>query len=626
TQRWLAYIVLGALILVFAAWGAYGIVDIGFGPPNYAAKADGERISIEDASRAWQRQQVRLQQMYGGDIPAARRGELQNEVLEGLISNALLTRRAHDSGYRVSDELLADAVKQIPAFQINGKYSLEAAKGRLAQEGLTAAGFEAELRVDLARAQIQNGIRLSDFLTPTELARAMTLEDEQREVRYALFPAEKFADAAKIDDQAVQDYYTKHRADFMTSESVRLAYAELRLDQLAAQGSVSDQDLQALYAKSKDKFVVPERRRARHILIAVNDPKDDAAAHKQADEVMAEAKSGKDFAELAKKYSKDSGSAVQGGDLGWLERSYFVGSFADALFAMKEGELRGPVKTQFGYHIIRLDGIQPGKTKTFEEARGELEAQLRKDRASDTFGDRQEQIQTRLEQPGSTLESIAKEFSLATGEVAAFARATGGAPLGSSPELQEVVFGDAVLNQHKVGGPVAMGEDRLVLVRVLEHHKSEPKPLADVRAAIRATLQKEQGTRLAADAAQAAAKRLDAGETFDAVAKSLGVSAEPAKFVGRGDPSIPAQIRELVFNLPKPAGKPLVRAIALESNGGAAVVAVTAVRSDAASGNPQLRAQRAQDLAGRGGSAAVEAYIDELRRQAKVDKNPKAFE
>jgi peptidyl-prolyl cis-trans isomerase D len=625
-QRWLAYIVLGALILVFAAWGAYGIVDIGFGPPNYAAKADGERISIEQASRAWQRQQVQLQQMFGGDIPAARRAELQNQVLEGLISNALLTQRARDLGYRVSERLLRETVRQIPAFQINGTYSVEAAKGRLAQEGLTPATFEADLRLDLARAQIQNGIRLSDFMTPTELARAMALENEQREVRFAVFPPEKFVDAAKIDEQAVQDYYTKHGLEFVTPESARVSYAELRLDQLSAQGSVSDADLQALYAKSKDRYVVPEKRRARHILISASDPKDDAAAHKKADEVMAEANSGKDFAELAKKYSQDAGSAVHGGDLGWAERSYFVGPFADALFAMKEGELRGPVKTQFGYHIIRLEGIQPGKTKTFEEARAELEAQLRKDRASDAFGDRQEQIQTRLEQPGSTLESIAKEFSLSSGEVPQFARGTGGAPLGSTPELQDAVFGDAVLNQHKIGGPIALGEDRLVLVQVLEHHKAEPKPLAQVRAAILAALQKEQGTRRASDAAQSAAKRLEAGEDFDTVVKSFGVSAEPAKFVGRGDPSIPAQIRDLVFNLPKPAGKALVRATALESQGGAAVVALSAVRSDAASGNPQLRSQRAQDLAGRDGSDEVEAYIDQLRRQAKVDKNPKAFE
>src|SRR6185437_11292619 len=149
------------------------------------------------------------------------------------------------------------------------------------------------------------------------------------------------------------------------------------------------------------------------------------------------AKSGQDFAALAKKYSQDPGSAKNGGSLGWIDRSGFVAPFADALFGMKSvGDIVGPVKTQYGYHIIRLDGIQPGRTKTLAEARPQLQAQLQQNEAKNRFGDIEDSLQNRLQDPGVTLASLAKEFNLATGEVPQFLHGVGGAPLGEAKPLQ----------------------------------------------------------------------------------------------------------------------------------------------------------------------------------------------
>src|SRR6202012_2551693 len=193
--------------------------------------------------------------------------------------------------------------------------------------------------------------------------------------------------------------------------------------------------------------------------------KDDAADKKLADEVYAQAKAGKDFAQLAKQYSKDPGSADKGGDLGWADRTMFVGPFSDALFGMAGGDTHAPAKTQYGYHIIRRQEIQAGKTKTFEEARPELEADLRKNLATDRFGEVQEQLQTQMEQPGATFEGLAKEFKLQTGDVAQFQRGAGGAPLGAAQPIQDLVFGDTPLASGHIGGPVLLGDDRLVMVK-----------------------------------------------------------------------------------------------------------------------------------------------------------------
>ncbi|HYX74698.1 MAG TPA: SurA N-terminal domain-containing protein [Steroidobacteraceae bacterium] len=621
-QKWLAYLLLGALALVFAAWGAYGIVNLNFGGANYAAEANGSKISLEDARNVWLRQQSMWQQrLGGGELPQPLRTRLQDQVLESLIRRALITERSHDLGYRVSNQALLEAVQAEPAFQVDGKYDPQAAKAALAQAGVSLDTYTQQLRTDLQQLQLEGGIRASDFVTSSELTRLTDLEDQQREVRYLVLPADRFRASAAIDDAAVQAYYKEHLAQYMRPESADVQYGELRLEALAAQQQVSDADLHAAYEKEKSRLEVPEKRHARHILIT---GKDDAAALALAQQVLSQAKSGKDFGELAKQYSQDPGSAQNGGDLGWAERSTFVKPFADALYGMSVGEIAGPVKTQYGYHIIRLEEIQHGKSKSFEEARPELEAQLRRARATDRFGEIQEQLQAKLAEPNADLNALAQQYNLQQGEVKEFVKGAGGVPFGAAPQLQELLFGDPPLAADKLGGPALLGDDRLVIFKVLEHRAPAPKPLAEVRDSIVAAISKEQGTRAALGAAQGARAELLKGASFDRVALELKVSADPAHFIGRNDPSVPAQVREAAFALAKPAGKPEYEALAL-NDGGAALLAVSAVRT-APTHEAEAQSGRVQQESERLGTAAALAYVEEVRRTASVRKNPKAFD
>ena len=203
-------------------------------------------------------------------------------------------------------------------------------------------------------------------------------------------------------------------------------------------------------------------------------------------------------------------------------------------------------------------------------------------------------------------------------------KGAGGAPLGVAPQLQEVVFADPPLATGRIGGPVLLGDDRLVMVKVLDHHAPEPKPLAQVHDAIVAAITKADESQAALQAAQAARAKLVAGASFDSVLQELRLTADPAHFVGRRDPSIPPQIREAVFALPRPAGKPEFRAMAL-TDGGAALVAVTSLRT-ATAADPKAHLEAGAEEAQRQGANEVVAYEDELRRAADVRKNPKAFE
>jgi peptidyl-prolyl cis-trans isomerase D len=625
-HKWLTYTVFGALALIFAAWGAYGISNLSFGTSSYVAKVNGHTIAYEDVKAAWQREQNQWQQRFGGEIPAGERSLLEDQLLESVVRDTLLTDRAIDLGYRVSESDLASAVRAEPAFQLDGHYNADVAKSRLAQAGLTEDKYSADLRSDLERRQLEEGLQLSEFITPTEVKRLHELNDQERQIRYALLPLDRFSSAVQITDAGIQAYYDAHKSQFMTPESVHLQYAQLSLAQVTAQIAVSDGDLQDYYAKNKNRYISTEQRHAHHILVAVNAKVDTAAALKKAQDIEAKLKAGGNFEALAKQDSDDAGSSNQGGDLGFAERGSLEGPFGDALFAMKQGEVSAPVRSKEGYHIIRLDEIVPAKGKTFEEARADVLDQLRHDRAADKFGDIQEQIQQKVDQAGESLDTLAKEFGLTLGDIPAYLKGTGGGDLGSSKELQSLVFSDTVLNQHRIGGPILVGDDRLVLVQDLAHALPAAKALAVVHDQIVAILRKQQGTQAALTAAQAAVKSLQSGKDFDAVAKDLGVSAEAARFIGREDPSVPALVREAAFSAPKPGEQKAVFQALAQPDGGAVVLGVLAVRVDTQPADKQQMATEVRDLGQQYGDDETRAYVEQARKDAKVQKNIGLFD
>ncbi len=624
-QRWLAFLILGLLILVFALWGTYGVVDLTFGTPKYGLKVNGEEVPAAELQRAWQDRQSQYQQQLKGDIPPAMRTQLQDQLLDQFTRETLMRQRATERGFRVGDDAVINAYKSESAFQVDGKFNEMAAKGMLAQIGLTPLSYEKRLRESLRISQLEQSLRIGDFMTPTELQRAFALENEQREVRYALLPLAPYLAAVKVSDAQAKAWYDAHPDDYLSKESVRLQYAELRLDTVAAGIAVNPADLEAWYKQNQSRYVEPEKRRARHILFTTGGSKDaaaDAAALVKAQSVLKEARAGGDFSALAKKYSQDPGSARQGGDLGWALRGAYVQAFADKLFSMKAGETSEPVKTQFGYHIIRLDEVQPERAKTLADARAQIEGDYRREKAADVFGDRQERLQQKVETTGGAdLNALAQEFGLTLGEVPEYTRG-GGGPLGVNADLSGIVFSDTVLKDHRIGGPVALADDRLVIVKMLEHRMPKARPLAEVRADINAAVAREEGTRAARAAAESARKRLIAGASLDVVAKDLKATATAAAFVGRGDPQLPAQIRDAAFAATGMApGKPVYQAIAMEE-GGAALLQVLSVKPGTPGANAANDQQLMLGFNQRHSEADLRAYLAEMQRRATVRRNP----
>ena len=624
THKWFWYTILGVLALVFAAWGAYGIVNLNFGSSDYAATVNGKTITLQQAQNAWLRDQGQIDQAYGGNVPSALRKRLQGEVLEELINEALIAQRTDQLGYRVSEADLLQAIRAVPAFQVGGHYSPQAAEDALTEAGISLSQFEHDLQSELRRNQLVEGIRASDFLTPVEIQRANALYDEQRDVQYLEFPSSRYASQAPVTPAEIQTYYQAHQAQFLIPESVDLRYAQLTLAQVRSSEQIPDTDLQALYQKDINRFVVPERREASHILIPFG--KDPKAALAQAEKILKLARSGQNFPALAKKYSQDPGSARNGGNLGWIGRQGFVKPFTDALFAIpKVGDVVGPVKSPYGYHIIRLDAIQPGHTQSFAEVKAQLTTQLQRSRATERFGRIEDKLQNAIEQPGATLGAIAKQYDLTSGEIPLFLRGSGAAPIGAAPAVQNLVFGSAAIAVGSIGGPVILDNNRLVLVKVVARHGPQVKPLAEVQADIVTAIRAERTQQAALAAAEAARQKLVGGESFEKVASALRMKVAPVKFIGRDDPSVPAQILRLAFAAPKPSTGPVYEARALPGNAGAVLLTVTAVRT-APQANPLMVRTRLEQQLRTDADAEVRAYLTQMRAAAKVRKNPHAFQ
>ncbi len=623
-QGTFAKVVLGAVAATFILWGGAGSLDLTGVGANVAAEVNGDEIPASEASRAWTDTQQRFSQQFGTEVPEDRKAEIQARIIDNLVLRKVIEQRLEEQHYRVGDEAVFKEWRSYPQFQTDGQFDPSKMAIALQNINRTEREFFRDTKTDLLSSQLQQGIGASYFLTRAEQQRLSNLENEEREVQYLQLPAEKYVGSEPVDEAAIKAYYDKNGDRFMSSEYVALEFAELRLEQLAAQVVPTDVDLQKLYDDNRAMFVREESRRARHIVIGLNEGDDEAAALKRAETVVAEARSGKDFAALARQYSTDP-SKDQGGDLGFVTRQQFEGPIGDALFAMKVGEVSAPVKSQYGYHILKLEEIQPTQERPFAEVRAELDSQYRQERAAELFGERQDQIQAQIEKGATDIDQVAKDLGLSRGSVPQFLRGGGGEPLGSSPDLQATVFSDATLNQGKIGGPVALGEDRLVLVKVPPggHHKAAVKPLPEVQAEIVDLLRHERGVAAAKAAADEALKKLEAGEKFEDVAKGLGATAEPARFVSRGDPSIPAALRTAVFDAGRPGDKPIIKVASLDE--GSAVFVLSRTRTGDANANPQMAQQQDQQRLRRAAEGDVSAYVNEARREAKVVTNPKVF-
>lgn len=621
---WFSWFFLGLIAIVFIFWG----VDFGTGGATYAAKVDGETITAQEVRRAWQQQQARLQQMMRAELPEQMVKSQQAAILDQFVRRELLEQRAEEFGYRVSDEALVDRVMEIPEFQVDGKFSKDRYNAVLRSNGLTEPQFESDLRSDTMIRHLQTGIVDSAFSLPFELERRYAIEKQEREIDYVLVSANDFLSQVTVTEEQIEQWYEEHKQQYQLPEKVDLQYVELDRSRAESAVKVDEDSLRGYYEQVKEKYESPERRKGRHILITTGEGLDDAAAEKKAAELAEKAKAGADFSQLAKENSKDPGSAEQGGDLGWAQRGMFVGPFEEALFSMKPGEIRGPVKTQFGYHVLKLDEAEAGQIRSFDDVRAELEADYRAEQSQTLFYDQTQKLGDQAFESLTELDSVAKSMDLPLKTIKDFTR-DGGGELGSDPQVIEAAFSEDVLERGQNSPLIAIGEDKAVVLRVAKHTPAEPMPLAQVRGEIETQLKQQAAREAAQKKGTEILARLQGGEAWDAVVSSAAANPAGKRFVTRQDTVVPPPVVEAAFDVspgkiseatPHYAGT-------ATPDGNYAVVAVTGVRNaDPATETPEAKTNRRQLAERQAGNEELVAYVEAAQSKADVVKNDKVFE
>jgi peptidyl-prolyl cis-trans isomerase D len=584
---------------------------------TFAAKVNGENLSLTEFDRELQSRQNRYQQQYRTELSEDMRRELRRSVVEDMVREAVLKQRADEQGYRVSNDRLTAFVRSISAFQVDGEFKYDVYRNLLTSQGMSPASFESAQRTELEVRDLQEGIVESTFLTPAEFRRYIELYNQRREIGYGLFTVDAFLGRVTIDEPAISAHYESNQARYQTTETVDLEYLELALADLAATVDVSDDALRKAYDDERDRFQTAEERHARHILIAV-DKDDEEAARAKAAAIAERARKGEDFAKLAAEVSTDLGTKAQGGDLGWM--AHDDAPFQNALFGMKVGEISDPVRSTFGFHVIKLDEIRPGTVRPFEEVRDELAADLRTRRAEQQFFDRTNQLADRSFDAYNELATVATDLKLPLKTIVGFPRTGNPAVFANSAPVVQAAFDEQNVDSGRNSSLVELAEDHVVVLRVTAHHVPTAKPLAEVHDQIRDELKRARAQELAEQASQAFLMAIQ-GPNADpaAVAGQQNGSWNAPAWVERTNAAVPTEILAAAFGLPKPAPGVVTREHVALANGNHAVLALSNVQAGTPDAIPQgERDQRQRQLADQSAYAELTGYVGTLREQATV--------
>ena len=501
-QSKFAKIILALIIVPFALWGVESYIRNPSASDEVAIVA-GHKISTLEFNQAVKENLDQLRAQYGAsfDVTIAENPEFRKTVLDGLVNQRLLLADAQRVGMTVSDKVLADRIGAIPAFQDNGKFSKTRYEGLIRQQGYTPSGFEARMRQDMILQAYQQAVTGAPLVARSSTDALIRLSEQSREISVVNYAPEQFSGQARIDDAAIKAYYDSHKQEFTVPDQVRLEYLVLSAAELAGQITVAEDEIKSYYDEHTAQYKQSEERRASHILIAVPATAAEAdkkAALAKAEDLLKQAKqSPQKFAALAEKNSQDPGSASKGGDLGFFGRGAMVKSFDDAVFQMEKDEIRGPVQSDFGYHIIQLSDIKPEKVKTQVESAPEIAAELRKQKAARKFTETAEGFSNTVYEQSASLKPAADAYKLTIKQSPWLTRQGGAVPELSNEKLLAAVFSDEVLKNKRNTEAVEVAPNTLVAARLLELKPSVLRPLADVSTDISKRLARQEGGKLA---------------------------------------------------------------------------------------------------------------------------------
>ncbi len=553
---WIAWAIVILISIPFALWGINSYFE-GLTQVNVAT-VDGEEIDYQIYQNALSERRRVLLQSLGSNVDPDlfSSEEFKRQVLDGLIDDVLLTEQASRYGYRISDAQLASWIQSLPQFQRDGAFNAELYADTLSRVGYTVAQFEQAQRRQSTFEQMRNGLTDSAFVTDADVDSMLALLYQERQADYVLFTPEMFTGDVEVADADIETEYETNKSRYRTPERLRVEYLELSVDGLAEGIEPNEEELRQLYEENIGRYRAPEQRRASHILITVAEGADDEAvqsALQRAEELSALAREGADFAELARENSQDTGSAQQGGDLGVINRGVMVEPFENAVFSMSEGEISEPVRSPYGYHVIKLSELVPERVRDFDEVRDQVRDQERRRQAESQFIDLSESFRNLVYERPDSLQPASDELGLEIKQSDWFTRSSGDG-IAADARLREIAFGEEVLEQELNSEVVERGANALVAMRRLEHASAQPRPLDEVRDEIRERLERTQAASLAVKKGEELVAALLAGGEWATLVAQTGREVEVLPARRRDAVGEARDVAALVFSAPAPQG------------------------------------------------------------------------
>ncbi len=552
----LAYAVVALISLVFGVWGIGSYFTDS--PNPVIAQVGDTEITKYELQQAYDQRYQRLQQLMGEnfDHDLIEPESFRRDVLNGLIQQAALSQYASEQGYRITDQGLLQALRDDRRFQVDGEFSSERYRALLSQARIAPGAYESNLRGDLQIGQVRDAVLNTSFVTHREVGLSYRLEHQKRQLAYLNFNPDDYSDQVDVTAAEIGNYYKENAGQFKTPERVKLSYIDVDRNDLIVAEKPEAQFLQALYDQEKKaSFTTPERRKARHILVRIDDDTDEGAAREKIQSLVQKLDEGAEFAELAKQESDDESTAKQGGQLDWITPGTMVEGFEKALFAMDADSTSKPVRTDFGWHLIKLEGIDPAKVKPFEDE--EVQAELLEIYRAQERDERYRQMTERLDslsfEAPDSLHPLSDELELTVKTTDWLSRGDDDAKgLAKYAAVRKAAFSDSVLKDELNSTLIQLSGDRQVVVRISDHAQAQQRPLAEVEDQIRAQLRDDAAAGMARKAAEKALESLRSGESLTQVATDAKTKSKTPGWVTRDNDTLPKGLLDTLFALPHP--------------------------------------------------------------------------
>jgi peptidyl-prolyl cis-trans isomerase D len=617
SQGIVAKIIVGLIAITFALFGVESLVSL-TASSNAPATVNGTEISQQELHQAVQLQRRQMLNQMGDNADPSLLDDnlISNMVIDSLIEQHILVQSAEEQGLVFSDNMIDQMILATKEFQQDGKFSRDQFEITLRNAGMTPLSFRNLIRKEKLTEQERIAYMLSAFTLTNELQAVASLDSQKRDIRYFTIDAAPVRNSITVSDQELDEYYQNNSNQFMTEEQVAIEYLLLDRVELEKNIEVTVDELETAYQTMADNYQAQEQRHAAHILIEVSEEQDDAAAKSKIEEIAAKIAAGDSFEALAQAESNDPLSAEMGGDLGVNEKGVFSPEFEDTLDALEKGAVSAPVKTEFGYHLIKLIDIVDSKVPSFAEVKEELRADILKQKSEEEYVVQLEQLADISFSSGDLAEP-SEVLGMEIQKTGLFSRSGNEDFVTSNPKVLAVAFDAELINEGLNSTPVELDSGRSLVLRVVNHQLPREKTRDEVAEEIKAILLESSVVDQLATVASEALSELKQGATLDSV--SAGAEVVSVEALARRSATTPKEIIEAAFKMPKPESGSSFEAVSL-LDGSMAIIALDKVIAE----TPQLAAEEQQMmkmvLGNRQGQNDYQAHLNQLRSKAEIEK------